>query len=276
MAQITEPVDTLGADSTATLGEILPDSLANAGEEVCAMVFEPVDVLQPEKHEADSSGLSWILTILLALFVIISLRFRKNTRFFMAMINELTEVRERHNTFDETVREESFLFLLNLLWCLSAGVLLLAMVEYFNISLPLFDNITNSFPFLGAVVCVGIAVVYTLFMLLAYFIVGMVFADYTHTQNWVRGFLSAQGLDSLFLFPLSLLSITIPTLNSVWLVIGAVSFALTKIIFIYKSFRIFFHQTASWVIFLYYLCSLEIVPLILTGLAAFHFCSLLA
>ncbi|MDE6338919.1 MAG: DUF4271 domain-containing protein [Muribaculaceae bacterium] len=45
-----------------------------------------------------------------------------------------------------------------------------------------------------------------------------------------------------------------------------------KIVFIYKGFRIFFQQLRSWLLFLCYLCSLEIVPLILAYLLAYQIC----
>ena len=273
----TEDTIATAEDSLLTAEqEAQADSLAHVGEQVCGMVFDPLDGVQTEKHETDSSGLSWLLLLLLSVFVVISLRFRKNTRFFVAMINELTEVRERPNTFDDTVREVSFLLMLNFMWCLSAGILLLDCVEYFGLKLPVVPGVLQSFPVAPAFVCVGIAVAYTLFMVAAYFVVGSVFSDMRHTETWIKGFLSAQGLDSLVLFPLSLLSLTLPGLNGLWLLVAGLAFGVTKIMFIYKGFRIFFNETASWVIFLYYLCSLEIIPLILSGVAAFHFCSLLA
>ena len=276
MIQIEDTAITAVNDSLAAIEEARADSLEHAGEQVVAMVFDPPEEVKVEKHETPSSGLSWLLLLFLALFVVISLRFRKNTRFFVAMINELTGVRERQNIFDDTVREVSFLLMLNVLWCLSAGVLLLDCVEYFGLTLPALPAVAQAFPIAQAFICIGVAVAYTLFMVAAYFIVGFVFSDPGHTESWIKGFLSAQGLDSLVLFPLALLSITLPGFNGVWLIVAGIAFAVTKIIFIYKGFRIFFSETASWVIFLYYLCSLEIVPLILSGVAAFHFCSLLA
>ncbi|MDE5870106.1 MAG: DUF4271 domain-containing protein, partial [Muribaculaceae bacterium] len=57
--------------------------------------------------------------------------------------------------------------------------------------------------------------------------------------------------------------------------IAAGVFILGKIMFIYKGFRIFFNQISSWMLFLYYLCSVEIVPLILTYFATLQLCSIL-
>ena len=51
-------------------------------------------------------------------------------------------------------------------------------------------------------------------------------------------------------------------------VAGFAMLILVKFVFIIKGFRIFFTESSLWVVFLYYLCSLEIVPMVITfGLA---------
>ena len=271
-------VDSLQVDS---LMQEQPDSIANAGQEMIAMVFEAPKDIAVDSHETSGWGFSLLLTVFLALFVFISIRFRKNTRFFMAMLNELVGMRDRPNTFDDTVRETSFLLMLNVLWCMSVGFLLYGLLCRMGLQLPFLigaGGVTGEggMPVIPVLICIGMAVAYTIFMWLAYGLVGIVFTDPGLTAIWVKGFLSAQGLEALVMFPLALLSLTIPGLEGWWLLVAGIAFAVTKIIFIYKGFRIFFNQTASWVIFLYYLCSLEIVPLILTCIAAFQLCSLLA
>ena len=286
-----EELDTLlQLNSTATIetdslmvenpDSLAADSLSRQGEEVVGMVFQPSEPIDVESRETSGAGFSWILTLLFAVFVIISLRFRQNTKYFAALVTELSDVRDRPNTFDETVRETSFLILLNLLWALSTGVLIFALMGKMGVTLPSMDSImlgtATGHPVWAILACMGVAVVYPLFMCLAYGAVGVVFTNPFQTGVWVKSFLSGQALDSLVMFPLALLSVTLPGLDTLWLIIGGIGFALTKIMFIYKGFHIFFNETSSWVIFLYYLCSLEIVPLILTCVAAFQLCSLLA
>ena len=75
------------------------------------------------------------------------------------------------------------------------------------------------------------------------------------------------------LFPLSLVALNYPKWDVPVLLIAAGVFVIGKIVFLYKGFRIFFTQISSWLLFLYYLCSLEIVPLILTYLGAVTLCT---
>ncbi len=111
--------------------------------------------------------------------------------------------------------------------------------------------------------CVVATFIYEIAMTIGYTVVGNVFSDGKHTRLWVRGFWAAQSLAAALLFPISIFLICYPG-NSIWVIaIGWIWFGITKILFIWKGFRIFFAQISSWVLFLYYLCSLEIVPLIL-------------
>ena len=69
-------------------------------------------------------NLSWVAAALTVLFCIAGLRYKSNVRYMRALLRETVEVRERHNVFDDTVRETSFMFLLMLLCAGSAGLLL--------------------------------------------------------------------------------------------------------------------------------------------------------
>lgn len=118
-------------------------------------------------------------------------------------------------------------------------------------------------PAMGIAICSGVAAVYLLAMTIAYWVIGNVFAERRQTQMWVKGAAAAYGLETLVLFPVALLTLTYLAWNRTLLIIAAAVFVFGKIVFLYKGFRIFFTQISSWLLFLYYLCSLEIVPLIL-------------
>ena len=123
-------------------------------------------------------------------------------------------------------------------------------------------------------ICIGMAAAYTLFLTGAYAVVGNLFSDGSKASMWVKGYLSTQGLQTLLLFPVALVAICVPGIVGSMLVAGAIVFFFAKFLFIYKGFCIFFTQVASWVLFLYYLCSLEIVPVILTYVSARFLCGL--
>jgi len=109
-------------------------------------------------------------------------------------------------------------------------------------------------------------------MLMAYWMVGNVFSDSKKTRLWVKGAAASTALETFLLFPVSLLMLIYPGWCGILLWIAAGVFIMGKIVFLYKGFRIFFAEISSWMLFLYYLCSLEIVPLILTFICAMLAC----
>ncbi len=222
-----------------------------------------------------NDGMSWVFVGLAVLFCVICLRFKKNTRYIRALVYDLTQVRMRHNAFDDTVKETSFLLLLNLLWVCSAGVLLWKTVTITVPYNPFYSFSIPDRPALGIALCCGVSLAYVLIMTLAYTVVGNVFSDSRMTGMWVKGSLASQALEAAPMFILALLALCYSPATETILLVAAGVFVLGKIIFLYKGFRIFFNQISSWLLFLYYLCSLEIVPLILAYFAALQICAML-
>lgn len=264
---------------------LLPADTARAqqtgGAPDCGIVYIPGPMTEAEPHHPPFPGESWVMSGLLAVVVIICMRVRTNRKYISALVRDLTDVRERHNAFDDTVRETSFLVLLNILWSLSAGVLLYRLL---CVSFPqgieagpgsMGIPALYASPLACAGICMGLTLLYTMAMTLAYSVVGNVFSDSVRTSMWVKGFLASQGLGSVAVSLLALLAMVYAGWSVPILWIGAGVFLLTKLIFIIKGFRIFFTRSASWVLFLCYLCSLEIVPLILLYISALTICSLL-
>ena len=265
-AQTIAPVDTVPVDT-------VPVKAKEYG--VLLTYAEPERA--PQKAD-DSFGMSCLLGGLALLFCIIGYRFKDNSRYISKLFGSLTETRLRSNVFDETVRETSFLVLLDLMWALSAGIILWGVLgltvpdnPWFSFSLPQLQTHRVA----SIAICMGIMVVYTCLMALAYVTVGAVFSDAAHAKMWAKGFAASLGLMSIIFFPLSLVLLFYPQWTEILLWIALGTFLLAKIVFIWKGFRIFFTQISSWVLFLYYLCSLEIVPLILTYLAALGLTGLL-
>lgn len=270
------PADSLARDSVATdsvgplPGETLREGivLINPASEYIRRAGD-----EPKQNISGGSGMSWIYLALLFLFCVIGLKFKGNSRYVKALVADLTDTRVRHNAFDETVRETSLLVLLNLMWAACAGVLLwVLLLEGIPSGFADSLSIQVSAP-VGIGICIGIAAAYLLLTMLAYWIVGNVFADRAQTRVWLKGAAASTGLQTAALFPVALLTLAYPVWNSTMLIIAACVFGIGKIIFLYKGFRIFFTQISSWLLFLYYLCSLEIVPLILSYAAAVALCT---
>lgn len=216
-------------------------------------------------------GMSWIYLLFTLLFCVVGIKFKGNKKYLKALIDDLVDMRLRHNVFDETVRETSLLITLNIAWVLCFGVLLWVLVSLTSTSVSGMDIRADQS--MGIAICVGVSALYLVCSLLSYTVVGNVFADRKLARLWVKGAAASTGLATFLLFPLSLIALNYEGQAIVVLIIAAVVFAIGKIVFIYKGFRIFFAEISSWMHFLYYLCSLEIVPLIMTYIVAVAACT---
>lgn len=264
------------ADSLAVADSIAAaDSAAWAdsmrGNEMSGLILEDPVIVEVAPSVV-TDGMSWIYGGLALLFCIVALYVRNSGRYFKALFSDLTDTRERHNVFDDTVKETSFLILLNILWAASAGVLLWQTLTLLP-QLPEYSFSIPDRPAPGIAICAGVSLAYVTAMMLAYWVIGNVFTDRRRTAMWLRGAGAANGIQAFVLFPTALLALTQPQWTSILLIIAAAAFLLGKIVFIFKGFRIFFNQISSWLLFLYYLCSLEIIPLILTYGLTLEICS---
>lgn len=231
-----------------------------APEPVYGIILTPEEAPQTGCLRNDNNlGVSFILVGLFLLFLIIALRFRNNIKYAITMFRNMVEVRTRHNVFDDTVRETSLIVLLNVLWCCSAGIVVYCVARFMHPEIITVENVS-----IGMLWGMALAAIYTLFMWWTYAAVGWVFSDRQHAALWVKGFSASQALMAPAFFLTALIGMCRPdTAIGVGIAAGAV-FVAGKLIFIWKGFRIFFSQFSSWVLFLCYLCSLEIVPLVLS------------
>lgn len=253
---------TLVGDSIAT-DSVANDSVTVAAEPQQALVITPAGGgyagVRPER---DATGMWGMVLGVTLLFVVVCLKYRKNSRYMRSLMRDLYEVRERHNMFDDTVRERWFTFLLNLLCTLTTGILLAFASLWFSPA-------RGTAPGVGDMLSgIAIAAVYTLFEACIYWVCGQVFSDGKHTGMWLRSYWAAQSLAGVCLFvPLLLLWFNPQWSAAILWVCGGI-WLLIKIAFISKGFRIFFAKGASLLPFLYYLCSAEAVPAILVWVVA--------
>lgn len=259
----------------------LPDSLMRdtvvAGEQMRGFVLQAPASLAPQMAAAESSGLSemsWVYLVFALLFVLAAFRFRKSPRYFKAQFSDLVDTRMRQNLFDDTVSETSLTLILQVIWACSVGVFLWIWVRI-AASNPAWSLSVPDTPARGIGICAAVALIYEMAMQLAYWVVGNVFTDRERTASWLRGARAQNSLECIPFLPLALLAISYPEWQY-WIAIASLSvFVAGKFVFIYKGFRIFFTKLSSWLLFLYYLCSLEIVPLLISGIAAILLCGVL-
>ena len=241
------PTDSLVANDT-----IEPEPLFGI------ILSPPVQEPDAPLRNQDNLGMSLILTGLFVLFLIASLRFRNNIKYAVTMFRNVVETRTRQNVFDDTVRETSLIVFLNILWCAWAGIIGYCVFDYLYPD----SNIFSHRP-IGMLCGMMIALAYTIFMWWAYAGVGWVFSDKSRSELWVKGYSASQAIMTPAFYIFALIGICRPEAAMGVGYVSALVFILAKLIFIWKGYRIFFSQFLSWVLFLCYLCSLEIVPLIL-------------
>lgn len=119
------------------------------------------------------------------------------------------------------------------------------------------------------------AVLYYLWQLAAYGTVGSIFADKVSARMWMKGFNASQSLLSMLIVVPAIVVLFNPSASHVILLMGAIFYFLARLAFICKGFRLFYDNFGSLLYFILYLCSLEIVPLVLLYRAVLFFHNLL-
>lgn len=198
---------------------------------------------------------TWIVSTLILLFIIICFRYRNNFKYIKALVHDLTDIRPRHNVFDDTVRETSLLVILNLLSVISTGIL-----AFMGLCLENPRFMTASVGLMSVAV-IGATAGYYLWQIIVYWMVGNVYSDSQQTTTWLKGFGASQGISGIILFPLALVSLLYPQSLATIITVAACCYIFFRIIFIWRGLRIFFTHFSSLLLFLYYLCTLEIVPI---------------
>lgn len=265
----TVAVDTLAADSVAA------DTLVAGEYPSLAIMESPVHSVDGQRDVESGLGMSWIYLLLTLLFTLAAFRIKNSPRHFKAIWSDLFETRLRSNAFDDTVDETMLLILLNALWAASAGVLLWAFIGMTAGYDPAWSLSVALPQPVGIAVCMGVCAIYVAGITAAYWVVGNVFTDSRRAVLWVKGATASTAICGVLFLPPAFLVMCYPTWTQILLIIVASVFILCKILFICKGFRIFFDHLSSWLLFLYYLCSLEIVPLILVYFGTVVLCTML-
>ena len=200
---------------------------------------------------------SGVMTLLVAVFFFITFNIGHYSTFLKTFAHNLFSVRRRPNMFDDrsTMSETRVLVSLILLTCVSEGILSFTALTTIN------DIKSDNFH--SILILSGLALVYYLIQYVAYRMVGYIFTTKKRAQMWMKGFSSSQALLGLTICAPALFSLFVPSAQKTILIVSLLLYITARIIFISKGFRIFYHNLFSLVYFILYLCTLEIIPLIL-------------
>ncbi len=214
---------------------------------------------QPRARQVASD--SGILVMLTALFLLVAFNFKHVGRLFKSLTVEMVSVRRRANAFDDSTANESrtlFVLLFQLWMC--QGVLAYAWGRDSGF-------ITSSTFFTPIVALIGIMAIFYVAQWVVYRVVGYTFTDSIAAVQWVKGYSSTQALLGFTLLVPALVTIFYPRASVSMIWTGVALYICSKIVFIIKGFRIFYTNLPSLLYFILYLCTLEIIPLILLILA---------
>lgn len=211
---------------------------------------------------------SGIMTLMIAVFLFLTVNLRHYTTFLKTFTQNLFSVRRRANVFDEksTTNEARILLSLIILLCVSEGILIFTAVEARGFAL---DN------FRAVAIFSGVALLYYVFQVAAYATVGYVFTTPNRAILWMKGFNASQSLLGITLAVPAIISLFYPDAATLLLSLSAVLYIIARLIFIFKGFRIFYNNSLALLYFILYLCSLEIIPLIIIYKASLYCCSIL-
>ncbi len=230
-----------------------------------------LDGLQPRERTTLPGYDSGVLCLLIGLFLLLSYNFRHYSTFLKNFLTDLVSVRRREGTFEvRTFSETGVLMSIVLVACLSEGIIVNAQLTR--------TGMVGSWP--GVFFVVGgvtlVAVLYYLWQLAAYATVGYVFADKVSARLWMKGFNASQALLAFMLFIPALVVLFNPGAAPTVVALSVFSYFLARLLFICKGFRLFYDNFSSLIYFILYLCTLEIVPLVVLYRAAGAISSILS
>ncbi len=203
---------------------------------------------------ANDSG---VLVLLTATLMLVAFNFKHCYRLFKVLGQELVSVRRRNNVFDDTTTNETrvLLVLLLQLWVCEG------LIGYTWLTQEC--HLGGGAQLMAVGMMVGVAMLFFLFQLVAYRIVGYVFTDHVGAVQWVKGYDASQAFLGITLLVPALVTLFYPMWLTpmLWVALGL--YILARILFIIKGFRIFYENIGSLFYFILYLCALEITPVVL-------------
>ena len=281
----SEITDTIAAvDSLQVKNKIIspsfkegfPDSVSRKE----TLIVEPINMLPVMETPSGKISLNYwntplkshgIMILLLLVFIVVSFSYKSGYKYFSNIFRDLFSVRKRQNAFeDHTFNETWILSALIFTTCVLEGILL-----FFVISVYDYDVIAGKDVFIITLICIMMCAVCYLFQLCSYYVLGNVFDDAQGTRLWIEGYNASQVLLGIGLAPVTLVLLFFPAASSIMLLCAFVLFLGMHLVFICKGFRIFFNNLQSTLYFILYLCSIEIVPVILSYSGAIMLCRVL-
>ncbi|MDE5811243.1 MAG: DUF4271 domain-containing protein [Muribaculaceae bacterium] len=216
--------------------------------------------LKAEERPVATGAGSMLSTVIVIILALLALNFRHCRRLIKNIPAALFRNRLSVNSFDNhtTSENRTYLILLLLLF-ICEGVMIVACAPAYGIEIAAVNLVKS------ALTMSGLAAAFYLFELAAYATVGYAFATPSATREWLRGFNASQAFLAILLILPALIAVVSLQWLSVAVTVACIAYILARSLFIYKGFKIFYNNFPSLLYFILYLCTLEIVPLLIVA-----------
>lgn len=258
--------DTLAESGQLSLEDIaVTDSMSYAVADTITLTSTISEIpdnwisgMEGSSRQGSINGNSGILTVIVILFVMLSMNFKECRKLFSRFTDELRSDKKRENAFDERTGHETRLtFLTVIQFLIYTGIILCGVTVIMNRT---DENFIGNFARITK--CIGIVSVYYIFQLCAYSLTGYTFAGKEGGKKWIRALNATQSMAGVALMIPALMILFYPGSVTAMITAAAIIYIIARLIFIYKGFSIFYKNIFSLVYFILYLCTLEIIPVI--------------
>ena len=209
--------------------------------------------MEPMELALNYSNSTALAALLMGVIVVAALNAGIVGRALKAYRAELWSVRRRPNVFDDQQTAS----------LPGAIILALIFIIYGGIVLYNLHGVPASPTFAGAIASMGLLAAYYLFQRCAYWLIGYTFAGIDGRKRWLGGFSATQSFIGLALIIPALLLVFRPEWCSFLIIISLSVYFIGRILFIIKGFRIFYQKIWSLLYFILYLCTIEILPILI-------------
>ena len=253
-----------------------PDSSGNNLEIVnpadASVLVEPRVAVAAEPRATSPLHDNWTMLLVLTVVFLITVSYRKGYKYVADFFHNITSVREHQNMFeDHTVKETQIMTALTANTCIFGAILLY--IAYGFLYHPVEPAATPVFGFVAALS--AFAALFHIAMLGLCWLLGFIFSDKLSTGLWLDGVKASASMLGVMLAPITFAILIFPAFVKTGLIMAIILYFLARIIVIYKAFRIFFNNLQSLLYFILYLCSVEIVPVVLSFAGAMDLCGIL-
>ena len=253
-----------------------PDSSGNNLEIVnpadASVLVEPRVAVAAEPRATSPLHDNWTMLLVLTVVFLITVSYRKGYKYVADFFHNITSVREHQNMFeDHTVKETQIMSALIANTCIFEAILL-----YIAFGLLYPSETPAATPVTGFILALSAFTgIYHIAMLALCWLLGFIFSDRASTGLWLDGLKASSSMLGVLLAPITFAILLFPSFIKMGLFMAIILYFLARLIVIYKAFRIFFNNLQSSLYFILYLCSVEIVPVILSLAGAMNLCRIL-